>query len=594
MPRMTDKETRLWQDRLLFAHRRWRDAGLTDDTNIVGALAWMNAYRAITWSEDWGGMDLSELIEVPTAFWVINTQMAELYARHPVLDVTADNPESHQAARRMEIVLNHMIRARQLGMKRQLNRALLSALTLQAGVLRHGFTPSEAFHDADGNLLETFQPARPNVPWIRNVPLWDFRADPDVESFHHRTDVRWCAFRSLVTDEEFDATPGLIRRKDLQATRSRRRTNLRSFDHSHPEEFSGGQPPEEDAKLIEVWTIYDRIERKWFGLSPGSQKTVREPEDWPIEWDGLPYNWLGFYEQLDSPFPIAPISQIRDLVLERNKVRTLMSQLVKRMRRILFVKENEVNPEDLDKLMAGDIDLTEIIRATGDDPVKEIRTGTLDPSLLAYDTQIEQDIRQTFGQSRMDRGERINVESGTEAAAVARGSQIQGGLLKGPWEDFVGDTLGTFGSALQTPGLLTGNITVPVLGTRDAQLLIQQLGGGPVNQLGTVSGERLRGSFLYEVRPNSMAPRDPLEDQRRAVANLEVAAKFGGNAVKMPQLLMDYWLAVDEDPGRVTMSPQEMQGADAVAAGMPKDEQGQKRNGQGGPIVPPQLLRSVR
>jgi hypothetical protein len=194
----------------------------------------------------------------------------------------------------------------------------------------------------------------------------------------------------------------------------------------------------------------------------------------------------------------------------------------------------------------------------------------------------------------MDRGERINVESGTEAAAVARGSQIQGGLLKGPWEDFVGDTLGTFGSALQTPGLLTGNITVPVLGTRDAQLLIQQLGGGPVNQLGTVSGERLRGSFLYEVRPNSMAPRDPLEDQRRAVANLEVAAKFGGNAVKMPQLLMDYWLAVDEDPGRVTMSPQEMQGADAVAAGMPKDEQGQKRNGQGGPIVPPQLLRSVR
>ena len=563
MPRMSETETRLWQDRLLFSHHQWRDAGLTEDSNVIGALAWMNAYRAITFQDDWGGIDLADLIEVPTAFWVINTQMAGMYARHPVIDVTADRTESKGAARRMETVINHMVRARQLGQKRQLNRALLSALTLQAGVVRHGFTPANEFFDADGNQIERFQPAKPDVPWMRNVPLWDFRADPDVESFHHNSTVRWCGFRSLLTEDEFDRTPGLIRRKDLQPTRTRRRTNVRHFGQDHN---LSGQPPEEDAKLIEVWTIYDQEERKWFALSPGSNKTIREPDDWPIDWDGLPYNWLGFYEQLDSPFPISPLSQIRDLIMERNKTRTLMAEFVKRMRRILFVNETEVNPDDVDKLLAGDIDLTEIIRATGENPVMEISAGSLDPSLLLYDAKIEEDIRQTFGQSLLDRGQRINVESGTEAAAVARGAQVQGGLLQGPWEDFVGDVFATFGAALQTPGLLTGNVTIPIIGQRDAAALLRDLGGGPPTALTSLQSDKLRGSFLYEVRPNSMTPRDPVEDQRKAVVNLEIGTKFGGNLVSMPQLLLDYFMAVDEDPERVFLSQQQQQATDKVAS----------------------------
>jgi hypothetical protein len=613
---MSPKETEFWKERLDFAHDVWRRAGLTHDSNRAGAHAWMNAYRGIVWDEDgwggipledlievdgWGGIPLEDLIEVPTAFWVINTQMSGMYARHPVLDVSAERPDSVQAARKMEILINHLIRSRQLGIKRQLNRSLFAALSLPAGIVRHGFTPEDEFFDKNGDRIERFTPARADLPWIRHVPLWDFRADPQAESFHHKADVRWCAFRSLLTLDEIDVTPGLIHRKDLRPTTSVDMRFARPFDL----QIEGGLPPEEDAKLVEIWTVYDLAERKWFSISDGSEKTLREPEDWPIQWDQLPYNMLGFHEQMDSPFPVAPISMIDDQLRERNKVRTLMAELVKRTRRLIFADEGQMNEEDMEKLLSGEVDLTEILRTKGNpgEAISVVNTGDFPIGLLNYDRQIEEDIRQTFGQSLLDRGQRINVESGTEAAAVARGAALQSGLLGGSWEDYVGDVLSTFGSALQSPGVLTRRFALPVLGQRDAVELMRELGKGPINPLQPIQSQDIRGSFLYEIRPGSMAPRNPQEEQAKAVANLEVAAKYGGGVLNMPQLLLEYAIAADMDPTKVMTSIEQQQATDQLAANQgvaPAAEGGNRRgNGaqqpqQGSQPPPPALLQRER
>jgi hypothetical protein len=585
MPTLSPKETEFWRERLEFSHSVWKAQGLTRDSNRIGAEAWLNAYRGVVWSEDgWGNIPVEDLIEVPTAFWVINTQMSGMYARHPIVDVTANRPGSIDAARRMEVLINHLLRSRQLGIKRQLNRALFGALALPAGILRHGFTPEDEFFDKEGNRVERFTPARADLPWMRAVPLWDFRADPQAESFHHKSDVRWCGFRSVLTMDEIARTPGLIKRQDLRPTTTMRETQfMRPFD--------------------------DGRETKWFALTEGSDKPIRDPDDWPIEWGQLPYNQLGFHEQLDNPFPVAPISMIEDQLRERNKVRTLMAELTKRMRRILLLDETGINTDDLDKVRSGEVDLTEII-LTKENPnnvMAVVQTSDFPIGLLPYDAKIEEDIRQTMGQSLLDRGQRINVESGTEAAAVARGAAVQSGLLGGPWEDFVGDAMETFGSALQSPGVLTRQFALPILGQRDAVELLKELGKGPIDPLQPIQSEEIRGSFLYEVRPGSMAPRNPQEEQTKAIANLEVAGKFGGGVLNLPQLLLEWVKAADLDPTLAFTSPQQQQATDAVAANQgvaPAAQAGQAGNRRGNgaaqpaqseeSAIPPGLLQNLR
>jgi hypothetical protein len=393
-------------------------------------------------------------------------------------------------------------------------------------------------------------------------------------------------------------TPGLIKRQDLVPTTTRDLRFTRPFDEERT-----GSPPEDDAKLVEIWTIYDLHERKWFALTEGSEKPIRNPEDWPIQWDGLPYNQLGFYEQMDNPFPVAPISMVEPQLIERNKVRTLMAEGIKRDRRLVFVDEQGINDDDMEKLLGGEVDISEILRTKGPpgEALQAVNTAGFNQGWLQYDAKIEEDIRQTFGQSLLDRGQRINVESGTEAAAVARGAALQSGLLGGTWEDFVGDALATFGSALQSPGVLTRQFALPVLGQRDAVELLRELGKGPVNPLQPIQPQEIRGSFLYEVRPGSMAPRNPQEEQARAVANLEVAGKFGGGVLNLPQLLLEFVIAQDLDPEKVFTSPQQQQAADGIAANQgvaPAAQAGNQRgNGaaqpqqQAQPAVPPGLLQ---
>jgi hypothetical protein len=545
------------------ADNLWREHGLMHDQSGMQLHAHslhslLNAYRNITFNSSWGGIPEEELIEVPSGFALVNTLMAQLFARYPIIDVTSQNPEEKKAAAAMETTQNVLMRTRNLGMKKQLNRTLLHALITPMGVLRHGFTPAREIATEDGRRIERYQAAKPNVPWIRSWPIWDVRFDTTAETFDPRGDVWWCAFRTLLPIQDIRDNPGMIARDDLHATRTlRERTFLGNRVRKENEN------PE--TELVEVWTVYESRERTWFQISDGSDLALRDPDDWPIPWETLPYNVLGMNEQLDTPFPIPPMGVVADQIMERNKVRTMMSQLVKRMRRIVAIAAASLDEDVRARLEGEDPDLVEMIFLKGQsigDAIREVAMGGFDQGLLLYDDRLTEDMREALGQSLMSRGQRINVDTATEVNSVQQGSDLQAGRLAGPWEDFLSDAVATFGDGLQSPDVIQDELVLPILGRQDARELFQDLELSPFR---TVTSGSISGSFIYEIRPGSTSPRNPFEEVEKAAFNIDRMTPFA-ESVNFPQLLTDFITAQGLDPEKYLTSPQEIEAQRQTAA----------------------------
>ena len=106
---MSKTEMDLWQDRLVHAERVWQEHGIIPSVNESEApiSAILNAYRNVHWSESWGGIPHDELMSIPVVFSVTNTLLAQVFARHPIIDVYSSNQEGSSGARIMEILCNH-------------------------------------------------------------------------------------------------------------------------------------------------------------------------------------------------------------------------------------------------------------------------------------------------------------------------------------------------------------------------------------------------------------------------------------------------------------------------------------------------------
>ena len=565
-----------WTDELTRSDRLWERAGITSSDGRLGeeSRKMVSAYNTTTWMDDLAGIPLEALREVPIIFNETKTARAQLYARHPIVDVFATDRETAGNARRMERFVNHTLRKRDLGIKRQWNRSLLAGLMLPGGgFLRHGFTPEEEVFDDAGKRIERYMPAKSNFPWMRSLPPWAIRIDPLAETFDPRGDVRWVAFLNLRTMDEIRRNPNMKARKDLRPTRT--------------VDFGTGDG---EVEVVESWVVFENMERTWFEISPkGSDKPLRTQEGWPIPWPTLPYNHLGFHENLDSPFPIPPARPLTHVAYEMNVLRTMMAEFVKRQRRIIAVAVDKLNDDDEARLFSGDgPDMMELLRFEGEgvgDAIKEVNAGGFDQTLIAWEGVLRQESRETMGQSLMDRGQRINVESASEAEGVKTGSELQRGVLAGPWEDFMSDSVATWATALQTPDVLTDEITIPVLGSADARDLFRgtegELGFSPFD---TSDPKEIRGEFLYEVRPGSTAPRDPAEEIQRRIAWLSVA-KEHPQLVALDQAVLELAIDMDLDPTKALQSPEEIK---AVQQGLQQNGPGPtgEQTGTGGGTSP--------
>jgi hypothetical protein len=567
MPRMSELDFRRMRDQSAHADHIWKEKGLTTAQpgkyGETSLFTHMDAYRGDQWKTIGllaGLADESHLV-VNAVFSTLNTLQAQLLARNPAVRVKprsrSQGPKRAMSAQAFQTLLNYLVQEAKLA--RAWNAAMRDAF-YRVGFVRVGYTPPDETI-AKGKIISR-GPSALDIPWMRRVAPWDIRIDPLAESWHADGDARWCEFIGVATMEELKANPAITVPRDLQSTISK---DKRERDQRR----LGGSDPymHEAANLVEVRTRYDAVERKWFQWSPGSEKLLRDPDDWPKSLaglEGLPYSMLAFNEQSDDPCPLGYADVLWPLQVERNKVRTILNEMTKRMRRLIVANANAFT--DQDKAKIADSDLVEVLFAQGDvsQTVAQIPIAGFDQTLLLYDQMIVDDMRELLGQSRMARGQRINVNSATEAASVAQGDSVLSARNQGRVEEWLQDSIRLYAKVVQ--GSATDSYLVPVMGEEDASALMA--GADAVLE---ISPEQIQGEFAYEIQVGSTLPKNDQAEKADALAFLQAIAPFAQNA-NIPEALIELVVAFNRDPRRALLNAMQIQKTNQLLPGQPPVE----------------------
>jgi hypothetical protein len=504
---MSPTDFKRWRERLRHARDVWVDKGLIGTSRPSMLRLLLEFYRGNQWAhlgQLWG-LTEQEMVTANKIFSTANTIQAQLSTRNPKTLVRARNPRGLLSAPNVQALLDYDIEEQDH--MRQWNLALRDHLFAPVGVTRHGFTPQEEFFDKDGKRLQNYRPARPDRPWIQTLPIWDVLLNPLARSFHNDGGLEWCAFRGLKTVSQIDRTPGMIKRDGLVPTIGH------PFKEMRPKELRDEQN-EDWNDLVEFYTVYEIEERTWFQITLDQlEKPLRDPDDWPIQWEHLPIDILAVNEQMDTPFPIPIMEEVVPIQVEMNILRTIMRKVVKNTRRIIGAQEGAIDDEELDKLEMGET--VEILRTKGpaNQALQEIKSGGFPQELLAYEALLDKDLRETAGVSLMDNAQRINVETAEEAARVGQGSSIHTLRNQTPFEKYMQSSIRNYMQARRQT--MTEEELVPILGQEGAAE-----GREPFL---TVSPEDLANDYDYRVRVGSTLPDSRERDAQQALADINVA-----------------------------------------------------------------------
>jgi hypothetical protein len=321
--------------RLLWAKKIWIGKGLIGRESSNNAMRQIiEFYRSNQWQNKgtFGDLPNDVLRVVNKIFPIANRQQAGIAARNPRAQYFPRVEESRTSARHIESLHNYDIREQ--NHIYDLNASLRFAQFAPfPGITRHGFTPEAEIRDDKGLLISFESRAHPNRPWIKASAPWNTLIDPRAESFDRNGGATWCAFRSVMTVDQIKRNPNMKNREALKDFRG----NISGpWQEMVPEELLAREDPDAGG-YVEVWSVYDLEDRTWYQLTlDGVDNWLREPADWPIPWEWLPFNALIVNPQVDTPFPKAMLEGLLPYQIELNQVRTMMSILARQIRRIVI------------------------------------------------------------------------------------------------------------------------------------------------------------------------------------------------------------------------------------------------------------------
>jgi hypothetical protein len=281
-------------------------------------------------------------------------------------------------------------------------------------------------------------------------------------------------------------------------------------------------------------------------------------QPWPISWRTLPYNILQFNPTPDDPMGISFPELVMPMQDDLNRVLTLILELAKRQRRVIFYDPNRLVDGEDDKLTS--LSLLEFIKTNDPQSVaSQIQVGGNFQELLLLKDHLKNEIRSMIGVGEMERGQRINVETAAEAQQVGAGAALQRGRNQGPFEDFLADVIETFGIGIQDT--LAEPYAIPILGEEDATALFAPTPVSPSYL--EVEPQQIRGDFIYKIRPGSTLPHDPDAEIRKQLA-LNAALMPFGEAVNQLHMIVQTVRAFEQDPSKYAIQPKPL--ADNMAA----------------------------
>ena len=541
--RMSEKDFKFWRDEINFAKSQWKAMGLLGSEGGLSEHAsnmrlMLDFYRGYQWGRlDFNHLGLHSDFErsANKIFPIANGIEGDLTARSPRVRLRPRTQDSVRMAPGVESLYNYDII--ELGMKRQLKRAFRHHLFAPFGAIRHGFTPREEFEtERTGRRMQLYPGARPDRPWIHATPIWDVLMDPRQAGFHVDDGIWWVAFRTVEPLEDLLDNPNTINRKGLEDFAGNISPEWR---HLMPDNAPQVTDPNIQ-NFVELWTVYEARERTWFQMTlDGIDKPIRERADWPINWETLPINVFAVNEQMDTPFSLSMLDQLASTQEEINLLRAMMKQLVFRLRRLIGVDENKIDSAELTKIETGQ--LMEIIRTKGvpQEVIQAISSGVFPQELLQYLAVLEEEMREKVGQSKPGRGQRINVESATEAANVQQGQDVHEGRINDVWQDFTIDVIRLYAQGRRETMAATGEDEfVPIAGKIDADGL---------QEWAQVTPDALHKEYEFLLIPGSMRA----SDKQRDVALAQQALT---QALASPDMLnvaffARKWVeAMDQDP----------------------------------------------
>ena len=510
---LSANDLKRWRERIRHARDLYRDWGILGDSARGSTMRELiDFYRGDHWKRvDHMGLEEEALRTVNKIFSVWNTMAGQIASRNPEMQLLPYRKEDLPRSFGAQALLNRD--AEEQNHIEQLSDCAEDHFAIPAGCLRHGFTPEEEFFDDSGRIMQTYRPARPDVPWIKREPMWNVLLDPKAERWHQDGGMNWVAFRSIMRLEHIRNNPRMIDRQGLQDFAG---NVTPEWLPMRQQDLREQQDPDQN-DYVEVFTVYEAWERSWFQITlDGPEKPLREQADWPLGWSHLPVNVFLVNQQRDTPRGIPLLEAILPLQKELNIVRTMMSLMVRRMRRILAVQANE-EKSTLAKIQEGD--LNEIVRTTGrpSEVMQEFSISGFPPELLSYNALIEQDSRETIGQSLMNRAQRINVETAHEVERVNQGADIHTGRILLKFERFVEDAERLYLEG-RRDAMREANQPelVPLVGQARAEGLAQFL---------TVEPSDLAPRFGLRVVHGSTAPRNREREIAEAGTHLDLAIK---------------------------------------------------------------------
>jgi hypothetical protein len=522
-------DLKLWRDRLRYGRSMMEQEG------IIGKLSsgdptmrlLIEFYRGKQWDHlDFPGISDDERVTANKVFQAANQLESEVSASRPDVQLlprggvlSKDSMyAASKAARAVQPLISYDID--ELDMETQCNDALVDHFFAHFGCVRHGYTPREEVFEvpeAEGKRetrLNYYRHERPDRPWIRRIAPWDVIPDYNAIRLHPDGGMRWVAFRTIQTLAQIKANPNIKNREGLKDL---------AGNVAHPYQPLGPNLPDATADpdsktYLEIYTVYEAETRTWFQITlDGPEQPLREQDDWPIDWEWLPVNFLTVNDQRDKPFSVPILASIRAIQEEMNLLRTQMRWLVGNLRRLVCVNDDGLADGEDRKLETAFI--TEILRFKGDpnELLKVIQTGGFPQELLAYYNLLDEEVRENLGLSKMGRGQRINVETATEASNVQTGQDVNVSRAVRKYEKFWKDVLTLYMQARRQTFDTDAIEVFPLVGRVDADGL---------QAWSRVSPEELHADLAFYIVPGSTRRRNRLEEERLWAARLETATKM--------------------------------------------------------------------
>lgn len=436
---MTKLELNIWIERIERSralqeeqHKQWNTA--------------LELYNCTFFDRVYSGRD-PERVDVNFANWYVNNLVNLTYFRDPFIFIKGTHGRWSGFAETLEATVNYYWR--DLGMKREMKRAILSAFLMPPGWIKLGYTAKigQDVAEKDKNVLSNIKSMLlgkenklPEEQGILNssikeesifaswVPSWNILMPP---GYHIFTQMPYIIEYEDIPIIDFKRNPLYKNKSNVSPTHNASNQGGGSIHKIGHTDAMG-----DDSDSIRLYHIWDRRAQKRIIMS---YQDVHFEGGWPYDVDCFNYEPLVFDETLPSsdksnPYPSNAITPILPQIIENSNSRSMMAKHRKRAGAYILAQKGALTESDINALQ--NAEAMEICWVDNIEAVKPGPLPQLPPDVFRIDQVIEQDLQKATGMGALMFQAQPGQRTATQASIAQQGLQLKSSARVDAVEDF--------------------------------------------------------------------------------------------------------------------------------------------------------------